>query len=100
MNKKIDNLKDLQYYTDLEFLSCTLLEAINKKPSKQLSRMAEAVNNIHLYVVNMQIERRMYNKSMSEYRSNKNRAIERARRSEKKIIELQEELKKFNIFNK
>ncbi len=100
MNKKIENLKDLQYYTDLEFLSSTLLDAINKKPSKQLSRMAEAVNNIHLYVVNMQTERRLYNKSMSEYRSDKNRAIERARRSEKKVIELKEELKKFNIFNK
>ena len=100
MNKKIENLKDLQYYTDLEYLSSTLLDAINKKPSKKLSRMAEAVNNIHLYVVNMQTERRLYNKSMSEYRSDKNRAIERARRSEKKVIELKEELKKFNIFNK
>ena len=54
---------------------------------------------ITFYVNNLQEDRKMYNRSLSEYRADKNRAIERARRAEKKIEKLEQELKKFNIFN-
>lgn len=98
MNKKIENLKDLEYYSDLQYLSSTVLDAIKNKPSEQLSKMAETINNIHLYVVDMRLEKTMYNQSMFDSRNEKNRAIARARKAEEKIKELEVKLKKFNIF--
>lgn len=99
MNKKINNLKDLQYFGNIQFLCEVVLEAIKKKETDKLKEMSRALTEITFYVNNLQTDRMMYDKSMSEYRTDKNRAVERARKAEKKVEELQEELKKFNIFN-
>ena len=99
MNDKINNLKDLQYYGNIELLSDVVLEAIKKQETPKLVEMSKAISQITFYVNNLQEDRKMYNRSLSEYRADKNRAIERARRAEKKIEKLEQELKKFNIFN-
>lgn len=100
MNDKINNLKDLQYYGNIELLSNVVLDAMKKKDTPKLQEMSKAVAQIAFYVNHLQTDRQMYNKSMSQYRQDTARAVERARRAEKKIEELEEELKKFNIFNK
>jgi len=99
VNDKINNLKDLQYYGNIELLSGVVLEAIKKQETPKLVEMSKAITQITFYVNNLQEDRKMYNRSLSEYRTDKNRAIERARVAEKKIDKLEEELKKFNIFN-
>lgn len=100
MNEKITILKDVEYNADIELLMTTILEASKKKETPKVKAMAEALWRVYFYVHNLQEDRKMYNKAMSEYREGKNRAVERARKAEKKVEELQEELKKFNIFNK
>lgn len=99
MNDKINNLKDLQYYGNIELLSGVVLEAIKKQETPKLVEMSKAISQITFYVNSLQEDRKMYNRSLSEYRTDRNRAIERARRAEKKIEKLEQELKKFNIFN-
>ena len=99
MNDKINNLKDLQYYGNIELLSSVVLEALKKQETPKLVEMSKAISQITFYVNNLHEDRKMYNRSLIEYRLDRNRAIERARRAEKKIEKLEEELKKFNIFN-
>jgi hypothetical protein len=98
VNKKIDNLKDLQYYGNIELLANVVLEAIKKNETPKLVEMSKAITQITFYVNNLQEERKMYNRSMSEYREDRNRAVLRSRKAEEKIEKLEEELKKFNIF--
>jgi|TARA_R100000482_G_C5079139_1_gene125170 hypothetical protein len=98
MNKKIDNLKDLEYYGNIELLATTVLEALKKAPTEKLEAMSRAITQITFYVNNLQTDRRMYDKAMSEYRADKNRAVMRARAAEKKAEELEQQLKNFNIF--
>lgn len=100
MNDKINNLKDLQYYGNIELVTNVILEAIKKKDTPKLQEMSKAVTQIAFYVNHLQTDRQMYNQSMKQLASDKLRAIERARRAEKKIEELEVELKKFNIFKK
>ena len=100
MNDKINNLKDLQYYGNIELVTNVVLEAIKKKDTPKLQELSKAVTQIALYVNHLQTDRQMYNQSMKQFASDKLRAIERARRAEKKIEELEAELKKFNIFKK
>ena len=99
MTDKIDNLKDIQYYGNIELLSNVVLEALKKQETPKLVDMSKAISQIAFYVNNLQEDRKMYNRSLSEYRSDRNRAIERARRAEEKIEKLEKELKKFDIFN-
>lgn len=98
MNEKITLLKDLEYNADIETVMSMLIEASKKRDTPQLKTMAEAVNRIYFYVHNLREERKMYNKAMSQYSADKCRAVERARMAEKKTEELEEKLKKYNIF--
>ena len=83
MNKKIDNLKDLEYYGNMELLCTTVLDAIKKGPTPKLEAMSKALTEISFYVNNLQTDRRLYNKALGEYRADKNRAVLRARDAEK-----------------
>jgi len=98
MNRKIENLKDMCYHSNISLLSEMVLDAIKKNDSDNLQKMSKAITEIAFYVNNLQIDRWAYNKSIEEYRLDKNRAIERARKAEKKAEELEDKLKKFNIF--
>lgn len=98
MNKKIDNLKDLEYYGNITLLAEIVLEAWKKQPTPKLESMSQAVTQISFYVNNLQSDRRAFDKIISEYRADKNRAVLRARAAEKKVEELEQQLKNFNIF--
>lgn len=98
MNRKIDNLKDIEYQSNIQLIATILLDALKKKETDKLKKMSEAITNIAFYVNNLQFDRWAYNKSLDEYKNEKNRAIIRARKAEEKIEELEVKLKKFNIF--
>lgn len=50
--------------------------------------------DVGFYVHNLITNERLYEQSLSEYRSDKIRAVERARLAEKKIEELEQEIQK------
>lgn len=95
MNAKIDLLKDMEYLADIEMLSTLILNQIKKKETKTLTEMSGAISRIFFYVNNLQMDRKMYNKAMSQYREDKNRAVLRARKAEERVEELESELKKW-----
>lgn len=95
MNAKIDLLKDMEYLTDIEMLSTLILNQIKKKETKTLTEMSGAISRIFFYVNNLQMDRKMYDKAMSQYREDKNRAVLRARKAESRVEELERELKKW-----
>ncbi len=82
MNAKIDLLKDMEYLTDIEMLSTLILDQCKKNETETLTAMSKAIARIFFYVNSLQQDRKMYNKAMSQYREDKNRAILRARKVE------------------
>tara|TARA_R110000744_G_scaffold145383_1_gene257980 strand:+ start:30 stop:326 length:297 start_codon:yes stop_codon:yes gene_type:complete len=95
MFAKIDILKDMEYLTDIDMLSTLILDQLKKKETPTLTEMSKAIARIFFYVNSLQVDRRMYDKAMSQYREDKNRAVLRARKSDLKINQLEEELKKW-----
>lgn len=98
MKDKITNLKDLEFYNNFELLASLVNNKRSEKPSKVLDDMAKALSEIFFYVNNLQTDRWAYEKSMSDYRLDKNRAVERARKAEEKLDDALAKLKKFNNF--
>jgi hypothetical protein len=82
MNAKIDLLKDMEYLADIEMLSTLILDQCKKNETKTLTAMSKAIARIFFYVNSLQQDRKMYDKAMSQYREDKNRAIQRARKAE------------------
>jgi len=93
MNAKIDLLKDMEYLTDIEMLSTLILDQLKKKETPTLKEMSGAISRIFFYVNNLQMDRKMYDKAISQYREDKNRAVLRSRKAEGRIEELERELK-------
>lgn len=93
MEKKINNLKDMQYYADMELLG-SLLKKWNKKTKhKEVQAMTEAYIRLVFYVKELQEWKRLSEKSFSEYRADKLRAIERARASDDRLEKCKDEYK-------
>lgn len=94
MNAKIDNLKELEYLGNIQLLSTLVLEAQQKKDSEKLKEMASAIIGITFYVNNLQMDRKCYNKAMSEFRLDKNRAVLRARKADEENEQQKKEIEK------
>ena len=94
INKKISNLKHLEYLNNFEILGKNLLELNKKNPTSQINDMMEALNGIGIYVSGIYDNDLFYPKIISELLLDKNRAIERARKCEESILELEKENKK------
>jgi hypothetical protein len=93
MFAKIDLLKDMEYLTDIEMLSTLILDQCKKKETPTLTEMSKAISRIFFYVNSLQVDRRMYDKAMSQYREDKNRAVLRSRKAEAELEKLQKEIK-------
>ena len=95
MNRKIENLRDLEFYGAYEYCVDICKKWLEKKPENpELQELAKSLANVFFYTTYMQQQRDLYEKSFSQYRSDKLRAIERARKSEQKCEKLQTELDK------
>lgn len=95
MFAKIDLLKDMEYLTDIEMLSTLILDQCKKNETPTLKEMSKAIARIFFYVNSLQVDRRMYDKAMSQYREDKNRAVLRSRKVEQELEKLQKELVKW-----
>ena len=91
MDRKIDNLKDLEIWSDISLLASTILKQYNKKKTSKLEDMADAISRITFYFQENINNKRLYKKALSDYRLQKNRAIERARKAEKQNEKLQKQ---------
>ena len=86
VSKKLDNLKDMQYLANSEVINNILLEWQKKHPTNdKLETLINAVLQVHFYVQELQNDRHLLMLSIDEYKSDKLRAIERARRVEHKL---------------
>jgi hypothetical protein len=91
VDKKIDNLKDLEIWSDLNFLTSIVKKQIDKKKTKNLEKMSESLVRIVFYFQEYSNNIRLYKKALSEYKLTKNRAIERARKAEKQNEKLRKQ---------
>lgn len=94
MNKKMQNLKEMEYYGNFNLVGEVLLKLKKKYPNNEtLSDAVSAMTQIGFFVTEMMQNQYYYQKSLESYRADKNRAIERARRVEKEIEELEKKWK-------
>lgn len=95
MNKKINNFKEIEYYTNFNLVGEYIVKSRKLKPeNKALNTMYFSWQEVGFYVNNLIRNERLYDQSLSEYRSDKIRAVERARKAEQKITELEQQLEK------
>tara|TARA_R110002126_G_scaffold195028_1_gene342975 strand:- start:548 stop:862 length:315 start_codon:yes stop_codon:yes gene_type:complete len=95
MNKKINNIKEAEYYTNFNLVGEHIIKSRKLKPeNKALNDMYFAWQEVGFYVHNLISNERLYNDSLSEYRTDKIRAVERARKAEDEVKGLQEEIQK------
>jgi hypothetical protein len=93
--RKIQNLKSIQFSNDFAVISNQLLEWNKKKPIPIISKMIEAVNSWFFYTHELETTQWHWEKSLEQYRTDKIRAIQRARKAEKKLELVEQELKKY-----
>ena len=95
MNKKLNNIKEFEYYTNFNLIGEHIIKNKKLKPENQaLNDMYYAWQEVGFYVHNLISNERAYEQSLSEYRSDKTRAVIRAREVESKIAELQRKIDK------
>lgn len=81
--EKIDRIKDAELNSDLAYIIQQLNVWSKAKPKNEdLKKMIKAFMNCYGIMQSYQTDRQMYHKALSELRSDKLRAVERARRSE------------------
>tara|TARA_R110000782_G_scaffold12141_4_gene36703 strand:- start:4287 stop:4601 length:315 start_codon:yes stop_codon:yes gene_type:complete len=92
MSKTIENQLDLLYVTNVNMLAELVSQAQEKKDSERLQEMARAISEVFFYVNGLQMERWAYNKTISDARKDRNRAIIRARKADGENEKLQKQL--------
>lgn len=89
MNKKIQNLKELEYYGNFNLVGEILMKLKKKYPeNERIKEAVEAMGQVGVFVTELMSNSYFYDKSLEDYRSQKIRAIERARKAEQELEEL------------
>tara|TARA_A100001015_G_scaffold100757_1_gene111862 strand:- start:1990 stop:2277 length:288 start_codon:yes stop_codon:yes gene_type:complete len=95
MNKKMQNLEEIDYYSNFNLVGEVLLKLKKQnKNSKSIEDAVEAMTQIGFYVNTLIRKEKLYDRSLQSYQSDKLRAIQRARRVE---TELEKINKKYKI---
>ena len=97
VDKKIDNLKDLEIWSDLNFLTSIVKKQIDKKKTENLEKMSESLVRVVFYFQEYSNNIRLYKKALLDYKLQRNRAIERARRTEKENEKLRKQNESLSI---
>lgn len=98
MNKKLNNLKEGEYYANFNFVGEYIIKSKKAKPENEaIKEMYFAWQDIGFYVHTLITNERLYEQSLSEYRSDKIRAVERARIAEEKVDSLEKEMEELKI---
>lgn len=94
MDKKLHNLKHIKYLTNFEIIANTFIDWQEKKPTETVNELMSCLIEINQYVMENYNNELYYSQSLSEYRSDKLRAIDRAVKAEDKVGELQKQIDK------
>ncbi len=95
MNNKINNLKEIEYYTNFNLVGEHIVKSRKLKPDNEaLNDMYYAWQEVGFYANNLIGNERHYNDSLSEYRADKIRAVERARKADELVKDLEEQIQK------
>ena len=93
MYKKFEVMEDLELTSNLLTLQSNVLEWWQAKPkNKKLNEDCDAVVKVSFTCNKLQMEKNNYHIAMQEYRHDSLRAIERSRKAEDKIEELEKQL--------
>tara|TARA_Y100001938_G_C8008680_1_gene388777 strand:+ start:346 stop:744 length:399 start_codon:yes stop_codon:yes gene_type:complete len=94
VDKKINNLKEMEIWADIHYLASIILKQSKKKKSNTLDDMAAAISRLTFYFHENLNNKKLYQKAISDYRLAKNRAVERARKAEGENKKLKIKLQK------
>ena len=97
ISKKIDNLKDFEIWSDLNFLISIVKKQIDKKETENLKKMSECLIRLTFYYQETSNNKRLYKEALSDYRLARNRAIERARKAEQENEKLRKQNESLSI---
>ena len=97
VGKKIDNLKDLEIWSDLNFLTSIVSSQLDKRKSENLEKMSESLVRVVFYFQEYSNNIRLYKKALLDYRLQRNRAIERARKAEQENEKLRKQNESLSI---
>ena len=95
--KKIDNLKDLEIWTDLHFLASIVSSQLDKRKTKNLEKMSESLVRVVFYFQEYSNNIRLYKQALLDYKLQRNRAIERARKAEQENERLRKQNESLSI---
>ena len=96
--QKVRLLEDIKHTADYNLM----LEIVSKWKKKSndnadLNELSDCLFNTFLYVHKLQEWRDMSETAFTQYRNDKNRAIQRARKLEKQVEELELEIKRLKL---
>ncbi len=91
--KKFNALEELDLNSNLLLMQKIISKWYNAKPDNQdLSLLKDAIVKVSVIINKMMYEKNLYHLSISEYRQDKLRAIERARRVEQELEKIKTKL--------
>lgn len=98
MFRKFEVMEDLELTSNLLMIQQNVFDWCKAKPeNKKLNEVRDAIVKISLISNKMQLDKGNYHLAMEQYRSEARRAVERARKAEANIEELQKELDTYRI---
>lgn len=92
---KMELIKELEYLTNYETIGNKLIQWGKESNNQDIKLCKNCLAEIGIYVAHLEYERRTYDKSIEMYRSDKIRALERARRVEAELEEARKIVKKY-----
>jgi hypothetical protein len=81
--------------SNFELVSKTVIDWNKKKPMPILNKMSRSLTEMYLHTIELENQEWYWNKTIEQYRADKNRAIERARKAEIKIAELEKQIEHY-----
>lgn len=92
---KMELIKELEYITNYETIGNKLIQWGKESNNKDIKLCKDCLAEIGIYVAHLEYERRTYDKVIESYRSDKVRALQRARRVEKELEEARVDAEKY-----
>lgn len=92
--QKLQLQADIEHFADFESLCQILLSWSKKSDNPELTKAMNIVSRMSFYIHDLQEWRRLSLKTYEELSADKLRAVERARRAEAQLNELQNEVKR------
>lgn len=93
--KKVHLIQEAEYYSNFNLVGELIIKAKKAKPkSEPVNKMYNCWQNIGLYVHSLITKAEHIENIIEQYRSDKLRAVTRARKADIKIAEMQKEIKK------